>query len=102
MSGFPEIPLDVPSDANDIPPLIVEERICASLASVVCLKRIAVLAQEHHGIPLLDNVVGLAKITRQFAAAVECHLRAIRRALPVSATNLDAPAPRRRARDNPR
>jgi hypothetical protein len=91
MSGFPEIPLDVPSDANDVPPLIVEERIYASLASVVCLKRIALLAQEHHGIPLLANVVGFARVTRQFAVAVERDLRAIKRALPASATNLDAP-----------
>ncbi len=91
MSGFPDIPLDVPSDVGGIPPLIVEERIYASLASVVCLKRIALLAQEHHGIPLLNNVVGLARVTRQFAVAVERHLLAIKRALPVSATNLDAP-----------
>jgi hypothetical protein len=94
MSGLPDIPLDVPSDVNDVPPLIVEERICASLASMVCLKRIALLAQEQHGIPLFDNVWGLARVTRQFAVAAERHLRAIKRALPASATNLDAPDPK--------
>jgi hypothetical protein len=91
MSELPDIPLDVPSDADGAPPLIVEERLYASLASMVCLKRIALLAQEHHGIPLLGNVVGLARITRQFAIAVERHLLAIKQVLPVSATNLDAP-----------
>jgi hypothetical protein len=77
-------------------PLIVEERLHASLACFACLRRIARLAMEPSEVPLATDIYRFANITRQFSLAVEGHLRAIVLALPVSATNLDAPPPKER------
>jgi hypothetical protein len=78
-------------------PLIVEERLRVSLACLACLRCIARLAMEPCEVPLAVDIERFARITRQFSLAVESHLRAVTLALPVSATNLDAPSPEERA-----
>jgi hypothetical protein len=71
---------------------IVEERIRIALACAACLKRIARLAAEPHGIPLFADLSSFARVASQFAGAFDEHVRAIEAALPPSATNLDAPS----------
>lgn len=71
---------------------IVEERIRIALACAACLKRIARLATEPHGIPLFSDLPSFARVASQFAGALDEHVRAIEAALPASATSLAAPS----------
>ena len=74
------------------PILIVEERLRLCLETLDCLRRLAHLAQHNkNNVLQLSSVERLARTTNQFARAITGHLTAITRALPVSATNLDAP-----------
>ena len=78
------------SDSRSSRPPIVEERIRIALACAACLKRIARLAPEPHGVQLFADLSSFARVARQFAGAFEEHLLAIEAALPASATNLTA------------
>jgi hypothetical protein len=73
----------------------VEERIRIALACAACLKRIARLAAEPHGIAMFAELPSFARVVSQFAGAFDEHLRAIEVALPASATNLAAPSPKK-------
>ncbi len=80
------------SQALDEPILIVEERLRLCLETLDCLRRLAHLAQHNqNNVRQLSSVERFARATNQFARAIAGHLIAITRALPVSATNLDAP-----------
>jgi hypothetical protein len=79
-------------DDDGVPPLIVEERLRVMLVSLVCLRRMTRLALEPTGIPLFSDIERFARFTREWAGAQEIHVQAIRGALPLSATNLAAPA----------
>lgn len=72
-------------------PLIVEHRLRLSLDCLANARRMARLAGEPAGIPLVSDLRRFARFIRQVTRAVERHLLAIKAALPVSATNLDAP-----------
>jgi hypothetical protein len=80
------------SDSRPPRPPIVEERIRIALACAACLKRIARLAAEPHGIPLFADLPSFARVATQFAGALDEHIRAIEAVLPVSSTNLVAPS----------
>lgn len=72
--------------------LIVEERLFACLDALDCLQHLARLAQQENGIPQFSSLFRFARTTNQFARAMAKHLKAIQRVLPVSATDLRAPA----------
>jgi hypothetical protein len=80
------------SDSRSPRPPIVEERIRIALACAACLKRLARLATEPHGVPLFADLRSFARVAGQFAGAFDEHVRAIEAVLPVSATNLAAPS----------
>jgi hypothetical protein len=77
--------------------LIVEERLRVMLVSLRCLRRMTRLILEPTGIPLFSHIERFARFTRQWAGAQEIHALAIRRALPVNATNLAAPTSEERS-----
>jgi hypothetical protein len=85
------------SDSHPSRPPIVEERIRIALSCAACLKRIARLAMEPHGIPLFADLQSFARVASQFASAFDEHVRAIEASLPASATNLAAPSPKKAA-----
>lgn len=86
-------------DLDDEPALIVEERLLICRASLACLRHVACLAERESDVPFLSSRERFARVTRQFIRGLESQLEAIRRALPVSATNLRAPAAAARASD---
>jgi hypothetical protein len=71
--------------------LIVEERLRLTLASLRCLRRLASLADEPHGVQLFADMQGFSRVVRSFTRALEDHVGAISEALPAHCTNLDAP-----------
>lgn len=73
------------------PPLIVEERLRLAHASLHCLRRLALLADEPHGVSFFADLQGFAKVVRGFAKAIEEHVRAVIAALPPQCTDRDAP-----------
>jgi hypothetical protein len=83
------------------PALIVEERLHICSASLACLRNVARLAERESDIPLLSSRERLARVTQQFIRGLQSQLEAIKAALPVSATNLRAPAVARRQRRDP-
>lgn len=83
---FPEVPTVPPSRT-----LIVEERLRLTLSSLRCLRRLATLADEPHGVQLFADMQGFSRVVRSFTRALEAHIGAISDALPVHCTNLDAP-----------
>lgn len=85
--SFPEVPT-VPAPRT----LIVEERLRLTLSSLRCLRRLATLADEPHGVQLFDDMQGFSRVVRSFTRALEDHVGAISDALPAHCTNLDAPA----------
>lgn len=72
-------------------PLLVEERLRVALRSLAGMRLMASLALEPTGVALLSDLPDFARFTRQFGRALERHLLAIERALPVTAMNLRAP-----------
>lgn len=80
------------SSFDDEPVLIVEERLHICAASLACLRDVARLAERDSDIPLLSSRERFARVVRQFIRGLESQLAAIKLALPVSATNLRAPA----------
>jgi hypothetical protein len=85
--SFPEVPT-APSPRT----LIVEERLRLTLSSLHCLRRLATLAHEPHGVQLFADMQGFSRLVRSFTRALEAHVGAISDALPAHCTNLDAPA----------
>lgn len=83
------------------PALIVEERLHICAASLACLRHVARLAERESDIPLLSSRERFARVTQQFIQGLQSQLEAIKAALPVSATNLRAPAVARRQREDP-
>jgi len=77
-------------DANPPPP-IVEERLLVCIDALKCLQRLARLAQQNNNIPPFSSLFRFARITNQFARALEEHLRAVTAVLPAKATDLPAP-----------
>jgi hypothetical protein len=69
----------------------VEQRLRYLLATTDCLRRIAIVADEPHGIPLFNDLRRFADLVHQFAWATETHVLAIKAALSVSCANIDAP-----------
>jgi hypothetical protein len=69
----------------------VEQRLGYALGAMACLQQIAAIADEPDAIPLFNDLRTFAALAAQFSWATESHLRAIRRALPASCTNVDAP-----------
>ena len=76
---------------DDIPPPIVEERLHVCIDTLKCLQRLARLAEQPNNIPQLSSLFRFARMARQFARAIEEHLKAVTLVLPVAATNLSAP-----------
>jgi len=56
-----------------------------------CLQRLSRLAQQANNIPQFSSLFRFARMTNQFARAIEGHLRAVTLVLPVTATDLPAP-----------
>jgi hypothetical protein len=56
-----------------------------------CLQRLARLAQQTNNILQFSSLFRFARITNQFARALEGHLRAVTLVLPAKATDLPAP-----------
>jgi hypothetical protein len=79
--------------------LIVEERLRLTLASLRCLRRLATLADEPHGVQLFADMQGFSRVVRSFTRALEDHVGAITDALPAHCTNLDAPERKMTRRD---
>jgi len=77
-------------DADPLPP-IVEERLLVCIDALKCLQRLARLAQQNNNIPPFSSLFRFARITNQFARALEGHLRAVTAVLPAKATDLPAP-----------
>ena len=71
--------------------LIVEERLRLTLASLHCLRRLAFLADEPHGVQLFADMKGFSRVVRSFTRALENHVGALSAALPAHCTNLAAP-----------
>jgi hypothetical protein len=92
--SFPEVPT-VPSPRT----LIVEERLRLTLSSLRCLRRLATLADEPHGVQLFADMQGFSRVVRSFTRALEAHIDAISDVLPAHCTNLDAPECKVRRRD---
>lgn len=84
--SFPEVPTAPPPRT-----LIVEERLRLTLSSLRCLRRLATLADEPHGVQFFADIHGFSKVVRSFTRALEAHVAAISDALPAHCTNLDAP-----------
>ena len=76
---------------GDPPPPIVEERLLVCIDALKCLQRLARLAQQNNNIPPFSSLFRFARITNQFARALEGHLRAVTAVLPAKATDLPAP-----------
>ncbi len=93
--------IDEPEDAkqdeahdelNDAPqPPIVEERLLVCIDTLKCLQQLARLAQQTNNIPQFSSLFRFARMTNQFARAIEGHIRAVTLVLPVTATDLPAP-----------
>jgi hypothetical protein len=87
-----EVTQDEPDELDDNPPPpIVEERLLVCIDALNCLQRLASLAQQTNNIPPFSSLFRFARITKQFARAIEGHLRAVTLALPAKATDLPAP-----------
>lgn len=82
---------------GDPPPPIVEERLLVCIDALKCLQRLARLAQQNNNIPPFSSLFRFARITNQFARALEGHLRAVTAVLPAKATDLPAPGEQERA-----
>lgn len=82
-------------DERPSPP-IVEERLLVCIDVLKCLQRLSRLAEQPNNIPQLSALYRFARMTNQFARAVEGHLKAVTLVLPVTATNLPAPDERER------
>jgi hypothetical protein len=83
---------DAPDDLEgEPPPPIVEERLLVCIDALKCLQRLARLAQQNNNIPPFSSLFRFARITNQFARALEGHLRAVTDVLPAKATDLPAP-----------
>jgi hypothetical protein len=94
-------PKDVKQDERDdldadSPPPIVEERLLVCIDALRCLQRLARLAQQNNDIPPFSSLFRFARITNQFARALEGHLRAVTDVLPAKATDLPAPGKQER------
>jgi hypothetical protein len=81
---------------GDPPPPIVEERLLVCIDALRCLQRLARLAQQNNDIPPFSSLFRFARITNQFARALEGHLRAVTDVLPAKATDLPAPGKQER------
>lgn len=88
---------NAPTVGDARPSLIVEDRLRLSLECLANARRLARLAGEVSGIPLLSDARRFARLVRQFTRAVERHLLAIKAALPASATDIVAPSPKKDA-----
>ncbi len=66
------------------------------LDALRCLQRLARLAQQNNDIPPFSSLFRFARITNQFARALEGHLRAVAAVLPAKATDLPAPGEQER------
>jgi hypothetical protein len=84
--SFPQVPTVLPPRT-----LIVEERLRLTLSSLRCLRRLATLADEPHGVQLFADMQGFSRVVRSFTRAIEAHVGAVSDALPAHCTNLDAP-----------
>jgi hypothetical protein len=93
--SHPEIPTVPPPRT-----LIVEERLRLTLSSLRCLRRLATLADEPHGVQLFADMQGFSRVVRSFTRALEDHVGAISDALPAHCTNLDAPERKVMRRDS--
>jgi hypothetical protein len=82
---------------GDPPPPIVEERLLVCIDALKCLQRLARLAQQTNNIPQFSSLFRFARITNQFARALEAHLKAVTAVLPAKATDLPAPDEQERA-----
>ena len=71
----------------------VEQRLSYALAIMDWLQRIALLADEPHAFPPFHDLRTFADVVTKFGWTTEKHLLAIKKALPASCTNLDAPDP---------
>jgi hypothetical protein len=81
---------------GDPPPPIVEERLLICIDALKCLQRLARLAQQNNNIPPFSSLFRFARLTNQFARALEGHLRAVTAVLPAKATDLPAPGEQER------
>lgn len=89
--------LDAPESVQTRPPL-VEQRLYSSRVCLACLNRLALLAfTGRESLEMVADLPTFAWTVRRFAMAAERHIRAVEAVLPLSASQVEAPATRRRS-----